>query len=74
LNLAQTYEIWPSFGRVYAPGITHNLEHAFALKLPARASVTLSTREHAQYRWLSAAEALATVSSETNRTVIKRLS
>jgi dATP pyrophosphohydrolase len=74
LNLAQTYEIWPSFGRVYAPGITHNLEHAFALKLPARAPVTLSPREHAQYRWLSAAEALATVSSETNRHVIQRLS
>ncbi len=74
LNLAQTYEIWPSFGRVYAPGITHNLEHAFALMLPTRVPVTLSPREHAQYRWLSAAEALATVSSETNRTVIKRLS
>jgi dihydroneopterin triphosphate diphosphatase len=74
LHLAQTYEIWPSFGRVYAPGITHNLEHAFALKLPCRAPVTLSAREHAQYRWLSAAEALATVSSETNRHVILRLS
>jgi dATP pyrophosphohydrolase len=74
LHLAQTYEIWPSFGRVYAPGITHNLEHAFALKLPGRAPVTLSAREHAQYRWLGAAEALATVSSETNRLVIQRLS
>jgi dATP pyrophosphohydrolase len=59
---------------VYAPGITHNLEHAFALKLPARVPVTLSAREHVQYRWLDAAEAFARVSSETNRTVIKRLS
>jgi dATP pyrophosphohydrolase len=73
LHLSQTYEIWPSFGRVYAPGITHNLEHAFALRLPARIPVTLSAREHAQFLWLSAAEALAKVSSETNRAAIVRL-
>jgi dATP pyrophosphohydrolase len=73
LHLSQTYEIWPSFGRVYAPGITHNLEHAFALRLAARVPVTLSAREHAQFLWLAAAEALAKVSSETNRAAIKRL-
>lgn len=73
LHLSQTYEIWPSFGRVYAPGITHNLEHAFALRLAARVPVTLSAREHVQYLWLAAAEALAKVSSETNRTAIERL-
>src|SRR5271167_3441897 len=32
LHWTQVYEILPSFGRVYAPGVTHNLEHAFALK------------------------------------------
>ena len=74
LHLAQNYAIWPSFGRVYAPGITHNLEHAFGLKLPAQVPVVLSAREHAQYRWLSVAAALTTVSSETNRNVIQRLS
>lgn len=74
LNFSQTYEIWPSFGRVYAPGITHNVEHAFALKLQHRVPVTLSPREHAQYRWLDAHAALATVSSRTNRTIIERLS
>ena len=73
LYFAQTYEIWPSFGRVYAAGITHNLEHAFALRLPERVPVTLSEREHAQYRWLPAEEALALASSETNRAIIKRL-
>jgi dihydroneopterin triphosphate diphosphatase len=73
LHFAQTYEIWPSFGRVYAPGITHNLEHAFALRLPERVPVTLSEREHAQYRWLRASAALAMVSSETNRAAIERL-
>jgi dATP pyrophosphohydrolase len=73
LHLAQTYEIWPSFGRVYAPGITHNLEHAFALKLPRQVPVTLSPREHVRYRWLGASDALALVSSQTNRAIIERL-
>jgi dATP pyrophosphohydrolase len=73
LHLSQTYEIWPSFGRVYAPGITHNLEHAFALRLAGRVPVILSAREHAQFLWLAGAEALAKVSSETNRAAIKRL-
>jgi dATP pyrophosphohydrolase len=73
LDWVQVYEIWPSFGRVYAPGITHNREHAFALKLPARVPVTLSPTEHVQYRWLRAPEAIATVSSHTNRAVIERL-
>jgi dATP pyrophosphohydrolase len=73
LHLSQRYEIWPSFGRVYAPGITHNLEHAFALRLATRVPVTLSAREHAQYLWLAAAEALEKVSSETNRAAMQRL-
>lgn len=73
LHWTQVYEILPSFGRVYAPGVTHNLEHAFALKLPHRVPVTLSPREHAQYRWLAADEAIETVSSHTNRAVIEQL-
>ncbi len=73
LEWIQVYEIWPSFGRVYAPGITHNREHAFALKLPARMPVTLSPSEHVQFRWLAAPEAIATVSSHTNRAVIERI-
>jgi dATP pyrophosphohydrolase len=73
LHLSQTYEIWPSFGRVYAPGVTHNLEHAFALRLAARVPVALSAREHVKYLWLPAVEALAMVSSETNRAAIEHL-
>ena len=56
LQWTQVYEILPSFGKKYAPGVTRNLEHAFALKLLQRVPVTLS--EHVQYRWLSAAEAI----------------
>jgi dATP pyrophosphohydrolase len=67
------YEILPAFGKKYAPGITRNLEHAFALKLLRRAAVTLSPTEHVQYRWASADDALKTVSSSTNRAVIQQL-
>ena len=71
LQWTQVYEILPAFGKKYAPGVTRNLEHAFALKLLRRVPVTLS--EHVQYRWLSAAEAMATASSSTDRAVIRQL-
>jgi dATP pyrophosphohydrolase len=73
LQWTQVYEILPSFGKKYAPGITRNLEHAFALKLPERVPVSLSDSEHVRYRWVSAADAIATVSSSTNRAVIVNL-
>ena len=71
LQWTQVYEILPSFGKKYAPGVTRNLEHAFALKLMQRVPVTLS--EHAQYRWLSAAEAIEKASSSTDRAVLRQL-
>jgi dATP pyrophosphohydrolase len=75
LNWTQTYAISPDFGRgrIYPPGVTHNLEHAFALELPVRVPVTLSPTEHVRHRWLGASDALALVSSESNRAVIARL-
>jgi dihydroneopterin triphosphate diphosphatase len=73
LQWTQVYDILPSFGKKYAPGVTRNLEHAFALKLLARVPVTLSPTEHAQYRWAAADEAVATVSSDTNRAVMQQL-
>ena len=73
LQWKQGYEILPSFGKKYAPGVTRNLEHAFSLKLMQRAAVTLSEHEHVQYRWMPAAEAIATASSSTNRAVIEQL-
>ena len=73
LHWTQIYEIWPSFGRTYAPGITHNREHAFALRLPGRVPVTLNPREHRRYEWLPGAEAVERASSSTNRAVIEHL-
>ena len=73
LQWTQVYEIIPAFGKVYAPGITRNLEHAFSLRLMRRVPVTLSASEHVQFRWASGQEAAATVSSSTNRAVIESL-
>ena len=73
LQWTQVYEVLPAFGKVYAPGITRNLEHAFSLRLAQRVPVTLSESEHAQYRWVSGPEAAATVSSSTNRIIIQDL-
>ena len=73
LQWTQVYEILPAFGKVYAPGITLNLEHAFSLRLPQRVPVILSDSEHAQYRWVPSLEALDVVSSSTNRAVIAEL-
>lgn len=73
LQWTQVYEILPAFGKVYAPGVTRNLEHAFSLRLAAREPVTLSESEHSAYRWVGPEEALSLVSSETNRAVIDEL-
>jgi dihydroneopterin triphosphate diphosphatase len=73
LQWTQVYEILPAFGKVHAPGVTLNLEHAFSLRLRERAPVTLSESEHVQYRWVAAKEALTLASSSTNRAVIDEL-
>ena len=73
LQWTQVYEILPAFGKVYAPGITRNLEHAFSLRLVQRVPVTLSESEHVRSRWVTGPEAVDTVSSSTNRAVIDSL-
>jgi dATP pyrophosphohydrolase len=73
LQWTQVYEVLPAFGKVYAPGITRNLEHAFSLRLAQRVPVTLSDSEHVRYRWTSGLDAVATASSSTNRAVIEQL-
>lgn len=73
LHWSQEYDILPSFGKTYAPGVTRNLEHAFALELPGRVPVSMSDSEHAQYLWLPGSDAIELASSSTNRAVIERL-
>jgi dATP pyrophosphohydrolase len=73
LQWTQVYEILPAFGKVYAPGVTLNLEHAFSLRLPGRVPVTLSASEHVRFRWALGSEAVEAASSSTNCAVIQKL-
>lgn len=73
LQWTQVYDILPAFGKVYAPGITRNLEHAFSLRLTQRVPVTLSDSEHVRYQWAPGPAAAEIASSSTNRAVIQEL-
>ena len=74
LQWTQVYDILPAFGKVYAPGISRNLEHAFSLRLPQRVPVTLSESEHVRFQWAEGKDAVEIASSSTDRAVIQDLS
>lgn len=67
------YEIYPHWRHRYAPGITQNIEHVFALKLRGVVDVKLSAREHLSYQWLSFEAAAEKVFSPSNRAAILHL-
>lgn len=51
-RLENVYEIYPCWRHRYAPGVIHNTEHLFGLKVPRGMLVKLSPREHTAYQWL----------------------
>ena len=51
-GLSNVYEIYPVWRHRYAPGVTHNTEHVFGLRVPAGTPVRLAPREHLQHAWL----------------------
>ncbi len=67
------YEIYAHWRSRYAPGITHNTEHVFSLKLPRVQDITLAPREHLDYKWLPWREAADCVFSWSNAEVIREL-
>lgn len=71
LDVTHRYAIRPQWRHRYAPEETENLEHAFALELPADIAITLNPVEHAAYEWLAFEHAAAKVWSWTNREVIE---
>jgi len=70
---SNTYEIYPHWRYRYAPGITTNVEHLFALELPKKIAITLAPDEHVQYEWVDWREAAKRVFSWTNVDALKRL-
>ena len=69
----QDYTIYPRWRHRYAPGVTHNREHVFGLRLPHPMPITLSAREHLRWRWLPWQEAADACFSSTNREAILTL-
>ena len=57
----------------YAPGITHNTEHVFGLRVPREVAITLSPREHLQYQWLDWQAAADACFSPSNAEAVLQL-
>jgi dATP pyrophosphohydrolase len=72
-QVANTYEIYPHWRYRYAPNVTTNVEHQFALVLPSALPIRLAPDEHLQYAWVDWREAAQRVFSWTNVDAIKRL-
>ena len=72
-KLQNVYEIYPVWRHRYAPGVTHNTEHVFGLRVPGRVPVTLAPREHLASEWLPWREAAERVFSWSNRSAILNL-
>ena len=72
-QLRNVYEIYPVWRHRYAPGVTHNTEHVFGLRVPAGTPVKLSPREHLQYQWLPWREAADRCFSPSNAEAILQL-
>jgi dATP pyrophosphohydrolase len=72
-NLSNVYEIYPVWRHRYAPGVTHNTEHVFALRVPDRVPVRIAPREHLAATWLAWREAAQKVFSWSNRQAIEML-
>ncbi len=67
------FEIFAKHRHRYAPGVTHNREHVFSLRVPQGIAVTLAPDEHSGFRWMSQAAAAAITISWTNRDAILAL-
>jgi 8-oxo-dGTP pyrophosphatase MutT (NUDIX family) len=69
-NVAYTFEIFPQWRHRFAPGVTHNTERLFSLRLAERAPVTIAPKEHTAFAWLPWREAARKCFSWSNRDAI----
>ena len=72
-NLSNVYEIYPVWRHRYAPGVTHNTEHVFGLRVSERIPVVLAPREHLAAEWVPWRDAAERVFSWSNRSAILNL-
>lgn len=67
------YEIFAEWRHRYAPGVTHNTEHVFSLRVPEGCRVSVADSEHRGFRWLPWRAAATACFSWTNRDAILAL-
>lgn len=72
-GLSNIYEIYPVWRHRYAPGVTHNTEHVFSVRVPRDVLITLSPREHLQHAWLPYLQAADRCFSSSNAEAILEL-
>jgi dATP pyrophosphohydrolase len=72
-QLSNVYEIYPVWRHRYAPGVVHNTEHVFGLRVPRDVHVTLAPREHLHSIWLPWREAADRCFSPSNAEAILQL-
>lgn len=72
-GISREFEIVPPWRAKYAPGVTRNREQVYLLRLREPAAIALDPREHVEYRWLPAADAVRLAASATDRDAIRRL-
>lgn len=71
--LTNTFEIFTEWRHRYAPGVTHNAEHVFGLRLPQRIDITPAPDEHRDSIWMPWRSAAERCFSWTNRDAILML-
>ncbi|GAB4464262.1 MAG: dihydroneopterin triphosphate diphosphatase [Burkholderiaceae bacterium] len=72
-QLTHRYAIYPQWRHRYAPGVTHNTEHVFGLRVQSRFEPRLDPREHTAWRWLPWRDAADACFSWTNAQAIRTL-
>ena len=73
-RLSNVYEIYPVWRHRYAPGVTHNTEHVFGLRVPRDVPIRLSPREHLRHEWLDWQAAADKCFSPSNAEAVLQLS
>ena len=72
-HLSNVYPIYPVWRHRYAPGVTHNTEHVFGLRVPRGVPVVLAPREHLNHAWLPWRQAADKCFSPSNSEAILQL-
>ena len=72
LSLTNTFEIAPEWRVRYAPGVTHNEEVCFALKVD-KCEVRVDPAEHDEYKWADYEKAIGMLYWDSNRRAFEAL-